>query len=141
MKKNVIIIGIVVLVVIGVLVLFLTRGKGTEETNDYNYKLIFRESSWSGWVKNYTPEEKTTEYDVVKGKEYTINDYSFKVTILDVKKDRIVIKTSQPLLGSTNGVDLNSTKTEFELYLDKELKLTTPTLDAGEIYYFTLTNK
>ena len=140
MKKNIIIIGIVALVVIGVIVLFLTRGKGTEETNDYNYKLIVKESSWSEWVDS-VPKEKATEYDVVKGKEYTINDYSFKVTILDVKKDRIVIKTSQPLLGSANGVDLNSTKTEFDVYLNKELKLTTPTLDAGEIYYFTLTNK
>ena len=104
----------------------------------YNFKLRIKESSWSGWVEGYEPQEVTKEYDVGLGKEYSINSGNFIFSIEKINSDNIIIKTSQTFSDKENGIDLNSKKNKFTIYLDKETELTTPTMDEGAIYYLKL---
>ena len=112
------------------IILILTGCKSTDK--DYKYKLRIKESSWSGWTNNYKPKERTKEYDIVLGKEYSINSNSF---IFTIKK---VIKTTRPFSDNKDGINLNSKKTIFKISSSKTTKLKTPTTDAGEIYYLKL---
>lgn len=101
-------------------------------------KLRIKESSWSGWTEGYEPEERTDDYNVVLGKKYSINSGKFKFKITKINRKYIEIKTETPFSDKNDTVYLNSKKTKFKVYLEKELKLTTPTTDAGDIYYITL---
>lgn len=117
-------------------IIFLTTGCGKKN----NYILEIKESSWSGWTPNYKPEEVTKEYDVVLNKEYVVNDGALGLTftIEKINKDSITIKTTKSFSDYNDGIDLMSKKTEFTVKEGETLKLTTPTTDAGNIYYFTL---
>ena len=123
-----------------IVVFLITFVVGCGTSKEYNYKLLLKESSWSGWVNDGGIDSKivTNEFDVVLNKEYSAinSDLTFKV--IKINKDSIVIKTNQALSDNEEGIDLKSDKTEFKIYLDKETKLETPTMDAGDIYYFTL---
>ena len=102
-----------------------------------NYKLQIKESSWSG-MKNYKPKEVTEKYDIVLGKKYTISGFlTFKIERINT--NYIVIKTTDAFSDSKKGINLNSKKKIFKIYINKETKLTTLTMDAGEIYYLKLT--
>ena len=59
-------------------------------------------------------------------------------TIEKINKDSITIKTTKSFSDYNDGIDLMSKKTEFTVKEGETLKLTTPTTDAGNIYYFTL---
>jgi len=131
--KKIIILGL--LIVLSVFVI--TGCKNNDETDVL--KLRIKESSWSGWTPDYEPEEITKEYDVVLGKEYSINSGKFIFVIEEINDDNIVIKTSEVFSDNKEGIDLNTDKTRFTIYLDEEKELTTPTMDAGLIYYLMLT--
>ena len=103
-----------------------------------DYKLMIKESSWSGWSKDYKPNEVTNKYDVVLNKEYSINNGKFTFVIKEVENDHVVIKTNQYFSDNETGVNLNTDKMEFTVNFEKETKLTTPTTDAGDIYYLIL---
>ena len=131
MKKSII---FVVLIILAILILTLCKWNG----RTYNFKLRIKESSWSGWTENYVPREVTNEYDVVLGKEYSINSDNFTFLIEKIDKDYIIIKTSQPFSDKEDGIDLSTKKTEFTINPNEEKRLETPTMDFGEIYYLTL---
>lgn len=96
------------------------------------------ESSWSGWTKNYIPEEKINKYDIKLNKKYSINNGHLEFEVIKIYDDNIVIKTTKSFSDSKEAVNLNSKKTEFTIYSNEETKLTTPTMDAGEIYNLKL---
>ncbi len=129
MKKRHLFIGLLVIVA----VIFLT---GCKKEN--KFKLEVTESSWSGWSENYKPEEKTYYYDIVLDKEYSSESGRFKFKVIEVNKDNIVVKTTEVYSDKEEGIDLNTKKTEFTIYLNKKTTLTTPTMDEGDIYYLTL---
>ncbi len=106
--------------------------------NEHNYKLRITESSWSGWTSDYQPKEVTKEYDVVLGKEYNIDSGNFIFKIKKVRNNSIVIETKEYFSDNEKGIDLRSKKRKFKIYFDKETKLVTPTMDAGNIYYLIL---
>lgn len=106
--------------------------------NEVNFKLQIRESSWSGESENYKPEEVTNEYDIVLRKEYNSNSDGFIFKIIKVNSDSIIIETKDSFSDQENGIDLNSTKKKFKVFFDKELKLITPTMDSGKVYYLKL---
>ena len=112
-------------------------GIDNNSSNNSNFKLKIKESSWSGWKEDYKPKETTKEYDVVLEKEYNISR-NLKFVIKKINSDSIVIKTEESFSVSETGVNLNTDKKEFTVYLDKELELRTPTMDAGDIYIFKL---
>jgi len=105
--KKIIILGL--LIVLSVFVI--TGCKNNDETDVL--KLRIKESSWSGWTPDYEPEEITKEYDVVLGKEYSINSGKFIFVIEEINDDNIVIKTSEVFSDNKEGIDLNTDKTRF----------------------------
>ncbi len=118
-----------------ILFVFLLTGCNSKEVD---YRLQIKESSWSGWSEDYKPEEVTNEYDVVLGKEYKTNSGKFVFKIKKIEKNCIIIVTQDVFSDNEDGIDLNSKKKEFKVSFDKEIKLTTPTMDAGDIYYLKL---
>ena len=118
-----------------IIIVFLLAGCNSKEVD---YRLQIKESSWSGWSEDYKPEEVTNEYDVVLGKEYKTNSGKFVFKIKEIKKNSIIIETQDVFSDNEDGIDLNSKKKEFEVTFDKEIKLTTPTMDEGDIYYLKL---
>ncbi len=113
----------------------LLTGCGKKESN---YKLQIKESSWSGWSEDYTPKEVTNDYDIVLDKEYTVDSGNFIFKITKINKDSIIIETKDVFSDQESGIDLNTNKKKFEVFSDKEITLTTPTMDEGNIYYLKL---
>ena len=127
-------------------------------TSKTKLKIVF--SSWSGWQepnvpsKSAEPEEKAEYYDLELGKKYvietaeasrwvdgewkeeTVEKFSFKIT--EIGEDSISVHTYQAFSDSKKGIDLSSKKQDFVVGFDEALKLTTPTMDAGDIYTFSL---
>lgn len=118
-------------------------------------KLKIKESSWSGWSKDYKPNTKEQVYDITLNEKYIIKtskisyirggkiikeeieDFSFE--IIEINSDNIKIKTFQSFSDNDNGtINLLSDKKEFIIYYESVLELRTPTTDAGDIYYLTL---
>lgn len=118
-----------------IVTIFLVAGCDKKE-NDF--KLQIKESSWSGWSDGYEPEEVTNDYDIVLGEEYNIDDGNFIFKITKINNDSIIIETKDAFSDKENGIDLSTTKKEFEVFFDKEITLKTPTMDAGDIYYLKL---
>ena len=116
------------------IMLFIVTGCGKSDLPDY--KLVITESSWSGWEKDYKPKEKTTKHEILSNKKYVIGRLTFNIT--KINKDSIEIKTTDSFSSLDTGIDLGSTEKEFTVNAGKTLKLTTPTTDAGNIYYLSL---
>ena len=109
-----------------------------KELKDYKLKVIT--TSWSGLSEEYEHEEKTTVYDIVLNKEYVVSkgNLGLSFTITKIGKDKIYIVTSDRFSNQANGINLRSNKTKFMIKIDKALELTTPTMDAGNIYHLSL---
>ena len=128
-------------------------------------KLIVEKSSWSGWVRDYKPVVETEQFDDVKKLVHWENvlktsithqngevEYNgetvristadvrfFSFTVMELGEDYIMIKTNRPMSVDKDGkISLNSDDTEFRIEVGKKLKLTTPTMDAGDTYTFDL---
>ena len=109
------------------------------DSDNKHFKLKIKESSWSDSMENYKPKEVTNEYDVVLGKKYNINSGNLVFKVEKINANSIVIKTEEVFYNSKKGINLNRKKKIFKIYINKETKLTTLTMDAGEIYYLKLT--
>ena len=109
-----------------------------KELKDNKLKVIT--TSWSGLSEEYEHEEKTTVYDIVLNKEYVVSkgNLGLSFTITKIGKDKIYIVTSDRFSNQANGINLRSNKTKFMIKIDKALELTTPTMDAGNIYHLSL---
>ena len=105
---------------------------------DYNYKVKISKASWSGWDGGGSNKGDPVEYEVVDGKEYNLDNGNFVFTIKKVKSDYIVIETKEAFSDNEKGIDLNTKKKEFKVTFDKEIELTTPTMDAGNTYRLIL---
>ena len=118
-------------------------------------KLIIKQSSWAG-EPDYIPQETENSYDVKIGEKYTIKtrEHSFKegdewkkknveilsFEIINIEENSIRIHTFQPFSDKEKGIDLLSKKQDFAININSPLKLTTPTMDAGDIFILSLTN-
>ena len=115
-------------------------------------KLKITQTSWSG-TEDYTPTETQTTYekfeknlvyvvasrtvvDEIESENYEEEILSFEV--LETTADYIKIRTRQPFSVGENGIDLNSNQTEFTIKKGETLKLTTPTMDYGDIFILKL---
>lgn len=118
-------------------------------------RLKILESSWSGWLVDYKSKEIEKEYDIKLNEKYVIKTtkqsyvkdnkcveeeeeiFSFK--IIEINNCSIKIRTFQSFSDNDdNTVNLLSDKKEFIVTNEKPLKLTTPTMDAGEIFILSL---
>ena len=94
-------------------------------------------TSWSYGQNMQAPEEEFY-YDVELDEEYTVKEggLGLTFTIVEINKDSIVIKTTDPFYEGDES-NLNYKK-KFTIEKGQKIKLTTPTMDAGGIYYFEL---
>ncbi len=114
-------------------------------------KIKIVSSSWSGWSKDYVPKEtesycslelnkkcvvKTRQYSHADGKQYEEDILSFEV--VKINDDSVVIHTFQNFSDSKKGIDLRSEKRDFVIKNGESIKLTTPTMDYGDIFTLTL---
>lgn len=107
-----------------------------EDSN--NLILVIKESSRSWRTPDYKPEETTNEYDIILNKEYSINNNNLNFKITQINDKNIIIETSSPFSDYKQWINLMTDKTEFTIKLNRTTKLTTPTMDAWNIYYLTL---
>ena len=109
-------------------------------------------SGWSGWSKDYKPVEKesfceiklyekcvvtTRHYSDTSGREWDEEVFSFEIRSID--DDKINIHTFQNF--SYNGSGLGNTKRDFVIEAGESLRLTTPTMDEGDIFTLSLTEE
>lgn len=120
-------------------------------------KLNIKQSSWSGWDPEYKPVEIENQYDLELNHKYIIKTrtsyyskdeklieheseiFSFEIT--EIGLDSIKINTFQVFSGHDGSIiNLRSKAHEFTVFIDKSLKLVTPTMDYGDIFILTLIN-
>lgn len=97
--------------------------KKAKETKTYNIKTNVR--------------NVVTKMDISylqDGKEIQEERIIFDFDIIDVNDNFITIKTNPMCEVKDGKINLNNPKTEFTLYKDLELTLTTPTMDGGHTY-------
>lgn len=98
-------------------------------------------SDWNGWDKNYKAVEEEKTYKLKVGDKVKPRKNSpFEIEITKIEGDYIEFKTNEGLCISKNGsFKMNEYKNVFTLSKDDgELKLITPTYDAGDIYKFEI---
>jgi hypothetical protein len=113
--------------------------------------LEIKETSWSG-SSDYGSEEKEYQYDVEPGKKYIVKTKTVSYgdsekkeedvlvfTVTEVNADSIKIKTTENFSDAEDGINLKSDKKEFKIVVGTDLRLATPTMDAGNVFVFTLT--
>ena len=122
---------------LGLLIILVISISGCSSNSD-KVVLQIKESSWSGWERDYKPKEVTRKYNIVLNKKYSTKSGSLQFVVKEINNDNIVIKTTYPFSDSKEGINLNSNKKTFTVYYDKTLELTTPSTDAGDIYYLKL---
>ena len=118
-------------------------------------KLKIVESSWSGWSKDYKPEEIEKEYDIKLNEKYVVKTSKFShkqddewkeeerkifsFTVVEINDSSIKIETNQPFSDNADGtINLYSDKKEFVINEGTTIELTTPTMDAGDTFKITL---
>ncbi len=111
-------------------------------------KLYVEKSTWSGWDSEEIPASANYEYEVDYGKEYIVdeieadageNSINFSFTIVEVRENHIEIKTNVKMIDtSKEDSEISEGEYYFEIKKGKLLTITTPTLDEGDTYKFTL---
>jgi hypothetical protein len=138
-------------IIISVIVLVLSFAVYFAYNNNKTATLTILSDEWSGYVAVADPfgnEEGTTSQDItntvtVKVKEgqtfrptSKFEDVEFKVKKITSKE--VVIEANKPLSSVTDdGISLYDTQKEFTIKKGEDLKLATPTLDAGCTYVIT----
>ena len=112
-------------------------------------KLYVEKSTWSGWDSEEIPASANFVFEVDYGTEYIVDeieadahelkDNSFSFLIVEVRINHVEIKTNIKMID-TSKANLEESEGEyyFEIKKDETVTLTTPTLDEGDTYKFTL---
>ncbi len=97
------------------------------------------ETNWSG-EKDYVPTEQTKTYEVKSGDVIRCGEImDLEVTVSKISNDSVTIETNTPMSSIEEPyVNLEADETRFTIPKDKSLRLVTPTLDAGDIYIFSI---
>ena len=120
-----------------------------------NMKLIIKETSWSGWKKDYKPIEVEKQYDVELNKKYVIKTYEvsyvkdgnvvnenkekFSFDIVEINDESIKIHTYQLFLSNDSSTNnIRNDKQDFVINTENPLKLITPTRDHGDVFFIKL---
>lgn len=111
-------------------------------------KLYVEKSTWSGWDSEEIPQSANYEFEVDYGTEYVVDkieadadngEKEFSFTITEVREGYIEIKTNIKMID-TSKTEMEASEGEnyFKVKIDEVLEITTPTLDEGDTYKFTL---
>lgn len=126
---------IITFIILGIL--FTLTACGNNNSNNIHLKILA--TSWAFSDKLEESEEEFN-YDIKLNEKYVVKEGSLGLTftVTKINKDSIVIKTTEPFSDSEDSVNLKSDKKEFIIEKGKQIKLSTPTMDAGGIYTFIL---
>lgn len=135
-------------IIISIIVLVLSFAVYFAYDNNKSVTLTILSDEWTGYVAVADPfgnEEGTTSQDITntvtvkvkKGQTFKptskFEDVEFKVK--KISSNKVVIEANQPLSNVTeDGISLNETQTEFTITKGEDLKLATPSMDAGCTY-------
>ena len=135
-------------IIISIIVLVLSFAVYFAYDNNKSVTLTILSDEWTGYVAVADPfgnEEGTTSQDipntvtvkVKKGQTFKptseFEDVEFKVK--KISSNKVIIEANQPLSNVTeDGISLNETQTEFTITKGEDLKLATPSMDAGCTY-------
>ena len=111
-------------------------------------KLYVEKSTWSGWDSEEIPASANYEFEVDYGTEYVVDEIEadakdetkkFSFTIVEVRENHVEIKTNVKMID-TSKTDSETSEGDyyFEIKKGETLTITTPTLDEGDTYKFTL---
>lgn len=111
-------------------------------------KLYVEKSTWSGWDSEEIPASANYEFDVDYGTEYVVDEIEadanhepkkFTFTVVEVRENHIEIKTNVKMID-TSKPEMEDSEGDFyfEIKKDETITITTPTLDEGDTYKFTL---
>lgn len=97
------------------------------------------ETNWAG-EKDYVPTEQTKIYEVKSGDVIRLEGMvDLEVTVLKIVNDSVTVETNTPMSSIEEPyVNLDAAETRFTIKKDESLRLVTPTLDAGDIYIFSM---
>lgn len=111
-------------------------------------KLYVEKSTWSGWDSEEIPASANYEFEVDYGKEYVVDEieadanheaqmFCFKIN--KVRELYVEIKTNVKMIDASKEEDeISEGDYYFEIRMDETVTITTPTLDEGDTYKFTL---
>lgn len=102
-------------------------------------KLEVTSTMWSGWDFEHKPPQTVKEYTVTKGSKIKIG-YIEKITftVVFVSDNKVVIESDECLSEGFNGINMYADQNRFTIRNGKSIKLTTPSEDAGDIFYFKI---
>ena len=112
-------------------------------------KLYVEKTTWSGWDSEEIPASANFEFVVDYDSEYVVDEMEadveenevvhFSFVITKVREYYIEIKTSMKMINTAeNNMEETEGDEYFKIELGKTVELTTPTLDEGDTYKFTL---
>lgn len=111
-------------------------------------KLYVEKSTWSGWDSEEIPASANYEFEVDYGTEYVVDEIEadakdeakkFSFTIVEVRENHVEIKTNVKMIDtSKSDSEISEGDYYFEIKKGETVTITTPTLDEGDTYKFTL---
>lgn len=112
-------------------------------------KLYVEKSTWSGWDSEEIPASANYEFEVDYGTEYIVDEVEadakesgakkFSFTIVEVRENHVEIKTNMKMIdASKSDEEISEGDYYFEIKKNETVTITTPTLDEGDTYKFTL---
>lgn len=121
--------------IISILILSLTSC--TSGFDSAELKIVFQD--WSGDSEGYVPKKSEETYTVSVGDTIDLGGCcDLTVTVDSISNKGISITTSVPMSVKSKKGTINLLTDEINFFIDKDeqLKLVTPTMDRGYIYYF-----
>ena len=85
--------------------------------------------------------KEETELEITEGKVITLNSSQrddFKITIIEIKENSVVIATSNSMSEGSGPIDLRAYNTKFEVEKGKETVLKTQTMNYGDSYTISI---
>lgn len=111
-------------------------------------KLYVEKSTWSGWDSEEIPASANYEFEVDYGTEYIVDEIEadateetkkFSFTIVEVRENHVEIKTNVKMIDTSKAdSEISEGDYYFEIKKGETVTITTPTLDEGDTYKFTL---
>lgn len=101
--------------------------------------LVIEQTDWAG-EKDFVPTGQTKTCEVKTGDVISCGGcLDLEVRVLIMSSESVMIETSAPMSSrEAPYVDLLSEQTHFLVRKDKPLRLATPTMDAGDIFIFSI---
>lgn len=101
-------------------------------------QIAIEHTHWAG-EKDFVPTHKSETYEVRPGDVIRCGGYlDLEVAVKEISSTSVTIETNTPMSSNEESLDLLNYKTRFTIQNDEPLCLVTPTMDAGDIFVFSI---